>query len=29
MLIFREAIPARLPRCDFRYFTRLGIKGMM
>src|SRR5687768_12341492 len=29
ILILREAIPARLPRCDFRYFTLLGIKGTM
>src|SRR5882762_6767680 len=24
----REAVPLRLPRWDFRYFTRLGINGM-
>ena len=24
----REAVPLRLPRWVFRYFTRLGIKGM-
>src|SRR5438270_1798661 len=24
----REAVPLRLPRWDFRYFTRLGINGI-
>src|SRR5690348_17957238 len=24
----REAVPFRLPRWDFRYFTRLGINGI-
>jgi len=24
----REAVPLRLPRWDFRYFTRFGINGI-
>jgi hypothetical protein len=28
MVMLREALPARLPRWVFRYFTLLGIKGM-
>src|SRR6266571_5403418 len=28
ILRLREAVPLRLPRWDFRYFTRFGIKGM-
>src|ERR1700755_1123993 len=26
--IFREALPVRLPRCVFRYFTLFGINGI-
>src|SRR5215471_15871267 len=29
ILRLREAVPLRLPRWDFRYFTRLGINGMV
>ena len=29
MEMLREAVPARLPRWVLRYFTRLGIKGMV
>src|SRR6266566_2787333 len=28
ILRLREAVPLRLPRWDFRYFTRFGIKGI-
>src|SRR5260370_23007955 len=28
ILRLREAVPLRLPRWDFRYFTRLGINGI-
>jgi hypothetical protein len=27
-LRLREAVPLRLPRWDFRYFTRFGINGI-
>src|SRR5207244_6218973 len=28
ILRLREAVPLRLPRWDFRYFTRFGINGI-
>src|SRR5437773_10242904 len=28
ILRLREAVPFRLPRCAFRYFTRFGINGI-